>query len=151
MKYLKSYTNLFENHQSIHDICKEYDITNYTINDDLSIDVNGVVNLYKRSLMKLPLKFRNVSGDFYCDSNQLVSLEGAPQSVGGDFDCANNPIFEIWELFEFEDYSKIELFNDYDALREIDGKPHVVLDRLNAFLQDIGKDPVKKVDGWINI
>ena len=193
MRYLKSYSKLFENHQSIHDICKQYNIRDYTINDDGSIDVDGNVDLCDRSLTKLPLKFRSVSGyfdcednqlttlegapksidgyfdcgnnqltslegapqsvggDFYCYNNQLTSLEGAPQSVGGDFDCANNPIFEIWELFEFEDYSKIELFNDYDALREIDGKPHVVLDRLNQFLQDIGKDPVKKVDGWINI
>ena len=233
MRYLKSYNKLFENHQSIHDLCKQYVITNYTINDDLSIDVDDNVDLYNKSLTKLPLKFRNVGGDFYCQGNQLTTLEGAPQSVGGDFyyngnklttlegapqsvggnfNCANNqlvslegapqsvgsnfycnnnqltslegapqsvgnhfycqsnklislegapksvggdfychynPIFEIWILFG--DYSKIELLNDYDVLREIDGKPHVVLDRLNQFLQDIGKDPVEKVNGWINI
>jgi len=254
MRHLKSYTKLFENHQSIHDICKKYGITNYTINDDGSIDVNGDVYLSYRELTKIPLKFRNVSGyfacfnnklkslegapesvggnfncsdnqlvsldgspqsvggnfyckrnqltslegapesvggnfncqdnqlssldgapqsvgrgfycqrnqlmtlegapqsvggDFYCYYNQLTTLEGAPQSVGGYFNCASNLIFEIWKLFG--DYSKIELFNDYDALREIDGKPHVVLDRLNQFLKDIGKGPVKKVDGWINI
>jgi hypothetical protein len=43
------------------------------------------------------------------------------------------------------------LLNDYDCLRAIDGKPHVVLDRLNQFLQDIGMAPVEKVDGWISI
>jgi hypothetical protein len=28
-----------------------------------------------------------VGGDFYCDSNSLTSLEGAPESVGGSFYC----------------------------------------------------------------
>ena len=170
MKYLKPYNKLFENNQSIHDICSKYGIENYTINDDGSIDVNGDVNLSSRNLTKLPLKFRNVSGDFNCHDNQLRSLEGAPQSVGGHFSCydnkltslegapqsvgggfycINNPVFNIWKLFQ--DFDKIELFNDYDTLREIDGKPHVVLDRLNSFLMDIGKDPVEKVNGWINI
>ena len=168
MKYLRNY-KLFENKQSIHDLCSDYGITNYTINDDGSIDVVGNVNLHNKSLTKLPLKFRNVGGDFYCQGNQLTTLEGAPRSVDGDFYCSgnqlttlegspqsvgdfycsDNPIFEIWELFE--DYSKIELFNDYDVLREIDGKPHVVIDRLNQFLVEIGKNPVEKVSGWINI
>jgi hypothetical protein len=33
MKYLKKW-RLFENHDDIHDICKEYGIKNYTINGD---------------------------------------------------------------------------------------------------------------------
>jgi hypothetical protein len=275
MKYLKSYNKLFENHQSIHNLCKEYGITNYTINDDLSIDVDGDVDLANRGLTKIPIKFRNVSvyfncggnqlttlegapqsvggdffctynqlttlegapqtvggdfycndnqlttlegapqsvsdyfncynnqltslegapqsvggyfncsynqlttlegapqsvgghfncrnnqlttlegapqsvgGDFNCSSNQLTTLEGAPQSVGGNFFCYGNPIYSIWILFK--DYSKIELFNDCDPLREIDGKSHVVIDRLNQFLQDINKRRRIKVDDWINI
>jgi len=211
VRYLKKY-KLFENHQVINDLCNEYGITNYTINKDGTIDVDGDVRLHDKRLTKIPLKFRNILGDFYCHENQLTSLEGAPQSVDGDFYCDNNqltslegspisvgghfscdynkltslegsptsigddfdcidneivdlegapqsisgrfncqgnPIFDIYELFK--DYSKIELLNDYDVLRVIDGKPHVVIDRLNSFLQDIGKKPVEKVDGWINI
>ena len=33
------------NEQKIHDICKVYNINNYTINSDGSIDVDGNVNL----------------------------------------------------------------------------------------------------------
>jgi hypothetical protein len=212
VKYLKSYNKLFENHQEIHDLCQEYDIDNYSINEDGSIDVDGDVDLSNNGLTKIPLKFRNVLGDFYCHENQLTSLEGAPnivggdfncddnqltslegaplsvggyfsceynnltslecaptsiggdfdcvgnniaslegapQSVGGQFNCGDNIIYDIWELFQ--DFDKIEVLNDYDPLREIDGKPHVVIDRLNTFLSDIGKKPVEKVDGWINI
>ena len=39
MKHLK----LFENFEDIESICKKYNITNYTINVDGSIDVNGNV------------------------------------------------------------------------------------------------------------
>jgi hypothetical protein len=91
MKYLKEY-KIFESVDDIHKLCKKYDIGNYTINDDGSIDVNGDVGLANLRLTKLPLKFRNVSGDFFCYNNQLTTLEGAPQSVGGNFFCYNNQL-----------------------------------------------------------
>ncbi len=96
MKYLKKY-RLFEsvNEEEIHSICKEYGIKNYTINGDGTIDVAGDVDLFNKGLTKLPLKFRNVSGDFYCNSNQLKSLEGAPQSVGGSFKCHVNQLITL--------------------------------------------------------
>jgi hypothetical protein len=43
----------------IDSICEKYGITNYTINDDGSIDVDGDVNLSCKNLTKLPLKFRD--------------------------------------------------------------------------------------------
>ena len=67
----------------------------YTINDDGSIDVDGAVNLSNRNLTKIPFKFRNVSGDFYCHNNQLTSLEGAPNTVGGVFDCTDNKLTSL--------------------------------------------------------
>jgi hypothetical protein len=92
MKYLKSYNKLFESENSIHKLCREYRITNYTINDDGSIDVDGNVDLSGRGLTKLPLKFRNVSGYFSCHYNELTSLEGCPSSVGGSFWCHYNKL-----------------------------------------------------------
>jgi hypothetical protein len=212
------------------ELCKKYKIENYTINDDLSIDVDGDVDLSyllpvdRGGLTKIPLKFNRVSGyflcnnnklkslfgcpewvgdDFSCSSNQLTSLEFCPSYVSGDFDCYNNnltslcysnnlttleylpkwiggnidcrynkiwsfggipdsfrgyiickgdPIEHIWKLFESS--GDIEFLNDCDALREPetpDGLPIVVLERLNFFLETIGKPPVEKVDGYINI
>jgi hypothetical protein len=95
MKYLKSYNKLFESEKSLNDICREYEITDYIINDDGSIDVDGNVNLFNRELTKLPLKFRNVSGDFYCHNNKLTSLEGCPLSVGGGFYCHYNRLTSL--------------------------------------------------------
>jgi hypothetical protein len=81
--------------EDIIEICEQYDITNYTINEDGSIDVDSSVCLNNRGLTKLPLKFRNVSGYFYCYNNQLTSLEGAPSHVGGEFLCHKNQLVSL--------------------------------------------------------
>ena len=86
MKYLK----LFESFEDVNEICKKYDIKDYTINTDGSIDVNASVNLLNEKLTKLPLKFNKVNGSFYCYKNELTSLKGSPKKVGGDFYCSYN-------------------------------------------------------------
>jgi len=212
--------------KEIHEICREYGITDYTINNDWSVDIDGDVFLYNEGLTKLPIKFNHVSGnfncsknnlttlegspqsvggnfwcdgneltslygvpksvggyfdcsdnnlttleggpqsvggDFYCDDNRLTTLEGAPKSVGYDFNCSlnkiltfegspnhlgldficdNNPIFNIWRLFQ--DYSKVELLNDLDPIRDGD----ILMDRFNTFLSMIGLDEVESVEGY---
>lgn len=76
-------------------ICSEYGITNYTINSDGTVDVDGDVSFSHKKLTKLPLKFKSVSGNFYCHSNSLTSLEGAPSNVGGSFYCSNNNLTSL--------------------------------------------------------
>ena len=190
MRYIKSYNEsifgIFKSKKignKIRNLCEEYQIYNYTINEDGSIDVDGDVYLNNESLTKLPLKFGKVTGRFYCSHNQLVSLEGAPKSVGDNFTCADNnltslegcpelvggdfycnnnrittfehlplvkdftcydnPIFYIWALFR--DCDKIEFLNDCDPIRE----PNIIiLDRLNFFLEEIGRPVVTKVVGY---
>ena len=72
----------------IHDICKRYNITNYTINDDESIDVNGDVDLARYNLSEIPLTFNKVSGYFNCGDNNLTTLKGSPRWIGGYFRCS---------------------------------------------------------------
>jgi hypothetical protein len=79
----------------IHDICERYNITNYTINDDGSIDVVGNVNLCGRDLIELPLRFNKVTGFFSCSNNNLTSLKGSPRWIGNYFDCSNNPLTSL--------------------------------------------------------
>ena len=179
-----NHLRLFEsfNKVDIHNICKIYHIRNYTINENGYIDANGNVNLNDMKLTKLPLKFNNVNGYFFCSKNRLTSLGGSPKNVGdffcidnrltsftggpekvnGYFVCSNNniltfegfpkhiggvrlegnPIYEIWRLFM--DITKIELFNDMDIIQ--DGT--VILDRLNFFLEEIGRPTVKSIKGY---
>jgi hypothetical protein len=100
MKHIKSY-KIFEStspnfpttREGVIEVCRKYKIENYTINDDLSIDVNGDVELDSKNLKYLPLKFNYIGGGFYCPYNvELKSLEGCPQTVNGDFYCYYNKL-----------------------------------------------------------
>jgi hypothetical protein len=81
--------------QEIHDICKSFDIKNYTINPDGSIDVEGSVYLFNLNLDKLPLKFNKVGGYFGCSNNNLTTLEGCPTEVGEAFYCSSNKLTSL--------------------------------------------------------
>jgi hypothetical protein len=76
-------------------ICKQYGITNYTINSDGSIDVSGNVNLSDKGLTELPLVFNRVTGWFNCSYNPLTTLKGSPRWVGSSFSCYNNDLTSL--------------------------------------------------------
>jgi hypothetical protein len=87
---------LFESYkEDIEFICKKYGIKNWTLNKDGSIDIDGDVYLHNKGLNKLPLKFRNVDGDFDCSFNDLISLEGCPKYVGRNFNCSFNNLTSL--------------------------------------------------------
>lgn len=69
---------------------KDMEITNYVIHDDLSVDVNGHVNLQHKKLTAIEVQFNRVLGVFCCRDNQLTSLQGVPYFVGGSFECEHN-------------------------------------------------------------
>lgn len=64
----------------------------YFINEDLTINVNGDVFIQGTELKTFPVKFIDVIGNFMCDDNYLISLEGCPVYVGGAFDCSDNKL-----------------------------------------------------------
>lgn len=96
MKYIKLFEEYIpENYNECPNVvkfCKEYDIENYTINDDCSIDVNDNVMLASNYLSKLPIKFRNVYGSFNISFNSLESFDNFPDYIEGDFVFNDNHI-----------------------------------------------------------
>jgi len=80
--------------ENIKRIAKAYGIKikNLIINDDLSVDVKGNVDLSGRELKSLPLIFNRVWGSFMIQDNDLKSLEGSPAIVDGDFLAYNNKL-----------------------------------------------------------
>jgi hypothetical protein len=78
----------------IHKICKYYNITNYKIKGNI-IDVYGDVNFYNKGLLKIPLNFGKVTGNFSCAYNKLTSLDGCPKWIGGHFFCHGNKLKSI--------------------------------------------------------
>ena len=68
--------------------------TGWSLNSSTGlIDVDGGFNCRGQLLKDFKgVAFGHVRVDFYCDNNQLTSLVGAPQTVGGDFYCNRNQL-----------------------------------------------------------
>jgi hypothetical protein len=77
---------------------KQANITNYTINDDLSIDVSSDI-IIQRSQMSgftnLPVKFRTVYGSFHMENLPLTTLKGCPDEVDGVFNISRSKITNL--------------------------------------------------------
>ena len=129
---------IFESYNEIQSICDKYNIQNWELNSKTGrVDVRGNVDLSGKNLKELPLKFGRVGAYFNCSNNKLTSLEGGPNSVGGDFycrnnqirdfkvpeyslnedrefDCQGNPIHEIYKLFNTP--KCVDLLNEYEVI-----------------------------------
>lgn len=79
--------------QAILNWCDRKGLVNYLIQENLTVDVDGSVNLRSKGLSSFPIKFDRVRGHFDCSENYILkSLEGSPNIVQGIFDCSRTPI-----------------------------------------------------------
>lgn len=115
---------------SVEDICKKFDIWDYTINEDGSIDVDGDVILSDDKFSKFPLSFGKVSGGFSCISRGLESLEGAPKHVGENFQCLYN---NLTSLEGGPKFVEGEYFCAGNKITSFKGFPDHVGDRLLCY------------------
>lgn len=90
---IKSF-KLFESDSQIEMICEDLGIKNFKIVDGL-VNVDDNVYLNNRRLTKLPIKFGEVSGEFHCSNNRLISLDGCPKRVGEIFNCDYNELTSL--------------------------------------------------------
>ncbi len=108
----------------------------FTIRENGLIDVNGNVKICYTDLSKLPLKFGNVYGDFFCHSNKLATLKGCPAYVAGDFNCFGNNLKSL-------KYGPAEVGGDYfcheNSLISLEGSPKTINKNFNCFLNQIKK------------
>ena len=58
---------------------------------DGTLDKDILKNFISEDKDGFTINFGEVTGDFDCSENQLLSLKGAPQEVDGRFDCSHNP------------------------------------------------------------
>ena len=58
----------------------------------------GDVNVSGLGLTGLDFHDIHITGHCYCNNNQLISLEGAPSSIGGNFHCYNNQLISLDHL-----------------------------------------------------
>jgi hypothetical protein len=94
MKNIKVYES-FRTEKEIKDLCSEYEIENYQIRDDGSIDADYVdLRAILGDLKQLPLTFNEVK-DFILYDNKLTTLEGCPKEVRGIFGCSDNKLTSL--------------------------------------------------------
>ena len=105
-------------------------------------DVDGDVNLAQLGLAKIPVQFGQVTRSFFCNHNQLTSLLGAPQHVGGDFTCNYN---RLTTLEGAPQHVGGDFYGHHNQLTSLEWAPqHVGVDFYCAYNQlpnDVTKPP----------
>lgn len=115
--------------ENIHRLCKKYYLSNYSINDDLTVNVNGSVIITGYDISNIPINFNNVEGSFYCQGNKLTTLVGTPRYVSGDFYCTGN---QLTTLDGAPNYVGGDFYCDDNKLISLDGCPNYIGDLLNC-------------------
>lgn len=73
----------------------EHNVSGYTVNPDLTVDVKGTVKLTLDQATYLPVQFGTVTGSFFLIAPCLTSLKGCPHTVDLTFDCSGCPITSL--------------------------------------------------------
>jgi len=95
----------------------------YTINEDGEIDVDGSVFITRSGITEIPVKFGKVTGDFWCERNNLTTLKNAPNWVGRDFDASENMLTDLEGSPEFVGRG---FYCSYNPLESLKGAPKKV-------------------------
>jgi hypothetical protein len=131
------------------ELCEKYNIENYTIQPDGSVDVRGNVDLNKLGLKKLPIRFGVVTGWFDCLDNLLTTLEGSPVSVGDHFDCNVN---QLTNLDHFPEEVGGDIYMAQNYLTSLEGLPKEVNGTLHCHynrLTDLKGAPQKITGNFV--
>jgi hypothetical protein len=96
MKYIQDY-KLFESRDGLTDEQRKFLNKNthgkWSVNKEGLVDVSGSFWCHRQGLGDLlGIRFGKVSLDFYCEGNQLRTLEGSPREVDGSFHCFDNQL-----------------------------------------------------------
>ena len=96
MRYLRDY-KLFENRDGLTDEQRKFLNKNtegtWSVNNEGLVDIKGSFYCSSQGLEDfLGIRFGKVDGYFYCDGNQLRTLEGSPREVGRYFYCYSNQL-----------------------------------------------------------
>jgi len=102
---------------------EEEGVVNWKINDDLTIDVDGDVDLPTRNVTtNFPeyIKFNKIKGFFDCFYRKMTTLKGCPNYVGSYFACNYNNLNSS-SIQYFPEYvgDNVNISHNYFNLRDI--------------------------------
>lgn len=130
-------------------ICDQYGISNYSINEDMSVSVDGDVFLYKMDLIEIPIKFKKVSGYFDCSCNGLTSLINSPIEVLGSFNCSNNNLRSLKHCPEYVG-GNFQCINNKNGLSSLKNCPkYVGKDFLCGYNKLTSLEGIGSIDGHL--
>lgn len=109
--------------EEVQQILDLFNISKATINSNLTVDVDGHVNMSNKRMKVIPVQFGIVSGYFDCRWNNLTSLEGAPKEVSRSFKCNNN---RLTSLQGAPREVGLNFWCDYNELTSLEGAPEEV-------------------------
>lgn len=146
MKHIKLFEKFKETTQylRVKDDLEYYSIENYTINDDLTVDVDGDVDLSNQQLEEIPVIFGKVTGYFNVAINNLKSLEGCPYYVGRWFSCSVN---ELENLKGSPEEVGGSFFCNNNKLKSLEGMPL----EIGGGFECLGNQNLKRLDSISNI
>lgn len=119
LKFLRNFKPTTEYH--IKKLCSDFNITQYSINPDGSIDINANTIIHI-NLENFPIKIKSVRGDFSYNT-QVTSLKGCPERVEGKLICRFN------KLTSFEGCPKFignGIFCEHNNISSFKGFPEVL-------------------------
>lgn len=130
MKYIKDY-KIFESNneqflktkEEIKKWLDEMRIKNYTISKNLKVDVDNDVDISIKRLEFIPVQFKHINGNFYCNNNKLTSLKGCPEEINGKFRCDDNQLTSLkFGPFIVEGHYECE----HNKLTSLEGCPDLI-------------------------
>lgn len=146
---INKYMELEENLMcDIVELLEQLGITNYKIQNDGSVDVYGDVDLKKKDLTEIPIRFGFVLGDFDISRNNLTSLKNSPVAVKSSFNCMHNELESL-------EYSPVYIGNDFacsrNKLKDLSKGPMLVRgDYGCAFNPDVSEEDVRNKETQVN-
>ncbi len=106
------------NMYKIEKILDVFNIVNYTINYDETIDVYGSVDLSFKNIHRLEIQFNRVIGNFSISGNPLTTMKGLPKYIEGTLHCN---MTSLKTLKYFPEYVGDFSFLTYCDLESLDG------------------------------
>ena len=110
-----------------------FELSKANIHKDETVDYDGDVNLSKKQLSVIPIKFGVVRGNFDVSDNALRNLVNAPKQVYGNFTIDDNFITDVKDspklvLGDYScKYNKLDDINkkDIEKVCKVRGKIYV--------------------------
>lgn len=135
----------FTNKDEIIDWLNAHNIKNYTVRDNLIVDVASHVIIHDKALEFLPVQFGTIDYSFQVSYNSLKSLKGSPSIIKGTFECSGNNLTSLKYSPQETGSSFVCVGND---LISLEGCPKRIEGNFQINDNPLSKENILNLDLW---